>query len=111
MTGAPPLFDRALSAARAARKRGSEPNILTRTIAEELVERLAFVNRRFEQVRFAGEQHVGCRLLAGPTRDFNVIVRRGPFTAHARRRNSASDISRASGSSMARRASVPARSG
>ena len=32
------------------RKRSAEPNILTRTIAEELVERLAFVNRRFEHV-------------------------------------------------------------
>ena len=50
MAGAPPLFDRALGVARAARKRGPEPNILTRTIAEELVERLAFVNRRFEHV-------------------------------------------------------------
>lgn len=45
-----PLFDRALAATRAARKHGAEPNILTRTIAEELVERLAFVNRRFERV-------------------------------------------------------------
>ena len=50
MAGAPPLFDRALSVARAARKRSAEPNILTRTIAEELVERLGFVNRRFELV-------------------------------------------------------------
>jgi len=50
MTGATPLFDRALAADRASRKRGAEPNILTRTIAEELVERLAFVNRRFEHV-------------------------------------------------------------
>ena len=39
MAGAPPLFDRALGAARATRKRGAEANILTRTIAEELVER------------------------------------------------------------------------
>ena len=38
MAGAPPLFDRALGAARATRKRGAEANILTRTIAEELVE-------------------------------------------------------------------------
>ena len=50
MAGAPPLFDRALGAARATRKRGAEANILTRTIAEELGERLAFVNRRFEHV-------------------------------------------------------------
>ncbi|PZF78890.1 SAM-dependent methyltransferase [Aestuariivirga litoralis] len=50
MAGAPPLFDRALAAARAVRRRGAEPSILTRTIAEELVERLAFVNRRFAHV-------------------------------------------------------------
>lgn len=47
MSGPEPLFDRALALTRAARKRGGEPNILTRTIAEELAERLAFVNRRF----------------------------------------------------------------
>ena len=41
MAGAPPLFDRALGVARATRRRGAEANILTRTIAEELVERLA----------------------------------------------------------------------
>ena len=49
MTGAPPpIFDRSLAAARALRKQKAEANILTRTIAEELVERLSFVNRRFE---------------------------------------------------------------
>lgn len=48
MNSAPPLFDRALALTRAARQRKPEPNILTRTIAEELVERLSFVNRRFE---------------------------------------------------------------
>jgi SAM-dependent methyltransferase len=50
MTGnaPPPLFDRALSAERQRRKRGAEPGILTRTVAEELAERLGFVNRRFE---------------------------------------------------------------
>lgn len=48
MSGPEPLFDRALGTARANRKRKAEPNILTRTIAEELADRLAFVNRRFE---------------------------------------------------------------
>ncbi|MCA3575399.1 MAG: methyltransferase domain-containing protein [Aestuariivirga sp.] len=43
----PPLFDRALGAERARRKRKAEPSILTTTIAEELAERLSFVNRRF----------------------------------------------------------------
>ena len=42
-----PLFDRALLAERRKRKRQSEPNILTRTITEELAERLGFVNRQF----------------------------------------------------------------
>ena len=49
MSGPEPLFDRALGTARANRKRKAEPNILTRTIAEELADRLAFVNRRFER--------------------------------------------------------------
>ena len=35
MAGPEPLFDRALGAARANRKRAAEPSILTRTIAEE----------------------------------------------------------------------------
>jgi SAM-dependent methyltransferase len=49
MTGnaPPPLFDRALGAERARRKRKAEPCILTTTIAEELADRLSFVNRRF----------------------------------------------------------------
>jgi len=67
MTGAPPLFDRALAATRTARKRGTEPNILTRTIAEELVERLAFVNRRFERVLLiaAEPEAIAARLKEG----------------------------------------------
>lgn len=32
--------------------------------------------QRFERVHFAGESHVDCRLLAGPTRDFNVMADR-----------------------------------
>jgi SAM-dependent methyltransferase len=44
----PPLFDRALGAERQRRKRKPEPGILTCTIAEELADRLAFVNRRFQ---------------------------------------------------------------
>lgn len=67
MTEAPPLFDRALAALRAGRKRGAEPNILTRTIAEELVERLAFVNRRFAHVLLiaAEPEHIAARLREG----------------------------------------------
>lgn len=67
MTGAPPLFDRALGAARAARQRKAEPSILTRTIAEELVERLAFVNRRFERVLLiaAEPEAIAARLTEG----------------------------------------------
>jgi environmental stress-induced protein Ves len=42
--------------------------------------------QRFQHIRFAGEDAVTCRLLAGPTRDFNVMTRRGTVTAdvHAR---------------------------
>jgi len=67
MTGAPPLFDRALGAERTRRKRGAEPNILTRTIAEELAERLAFVNRRFERVLLiaAEPEAIAARLTEG----------------------------------------------
>lgn len=34
------------------------------------------LSERFQRARFAGEAQVGCRLLAGPTRDFNVMARR-----------------------------------
>lgn len=37
--------------------------------------------QRFERVRFAGEARVRCRLLAGPTRDFNVMVDRSRLHA------------------------------
>jgi environmental stress-induced protein Ves len=39
------------------------------------------LTRRFERVHFSGELPVHCRLLAGPTRDFNVMVRRDAMTA------------------------------
>ena len=39
------------------------------------------LERRFEHLRFAGEQRVDCRLLAGPTCDFNVMVRRAAVRA------------------------------
>lgn len=67
MAEAPALFDRALGAARARRKRGPEPNILTRTIAEELVERLAFVNRRFARALLiaAEPEAIAARLTEG----------------------------------------------
>ena len=44
------------------------------------------LDQRFQRVHFAGEDAVGCRLLAGPTRDFNVMARRGVVSAevHAR---------------------------
>jgi SAM-dependent methyltransferase len=67
MSGPAPLFDRALGLARAARKRKAEPNILTATIAEELTERLTFVNRRFELAcLIAAEPHaIAARLEEG----------------------------------------------
>jgi len=37
--------------------------------------------QRFERVQFAGEAKVDCRLVAGPTRDFNVMARRDAVRA------------------------------
>jgi len=37
--------------------------------------------QRFERVRFSGESRVNCRLLAGPTRDFNVMADRARVRA------------------------------
>jgi environmental stress-induced protein Ves len=39
------------------------------------------LSERFRRVHFAGESNVECRLLAGPTRDFNVMVRRDAVRA------------------------------
>ena len=39
------------------------------------------LTERFQRVRFDGEARVGCRLLAGPTRDFNVMTRRDALRA------------------------------
>jgi environmental stress-induced protein Ves len=39
------------------------------------------LTRRFERVHFDGEAKVECRLLAGPTRDFNVMARRDAVRA------------------------------
>jgi SAM-dependent methyltransferase len=70
-----------VSATRAARQRGSEPNILTRTIAEELVERLAFVNRRFERVLViaAEPEAIAGRLKEGG--QVKEVETRGPSAA------------------------------
>ena len=44
------------------------------------------LTQRFQHIRFAGEDAVVCRLMAGPTRDFNVMAQRGSVRAevHAR---------------------------
>jgi environmental stress-induced protein Ves len=39
------------------------------------------LTERFQRVRFEGEASVDCRLLAGPTRDFNVMTRRDAVRA------------------------------
>ena len=39
------------------------------------------LTERFQRVHFGGESNVDCRLLAGPTRDFNVMVRRDAVRA------------------------------
>jgi environmental stress-induced protein Ves len=41
------------------------------------------LTQRFGHVRFAGESKVDCRLVAGPTRDFNVMARRDAVRAEA----------------------------
>ncbi len=44
------------------------------------------LDQRFQRIQFDGEAAVQCRLLAGPTRDFNVMTARGHVSAelHAR---------------------------
>jgi environmental stress-induced protein Ves len=39
------------------------------------------LDQRFQRIHFAGEDHVQCRLLAGATRDFNVMTRRDAVVA------------------------------
>ena len=39
------------------------------------------LTERFQRVHFEGEARVDCRLLAGPTRDFNVMTRRDAVRA------------------------------
>ncbi|GMV31081.1 MAG: hypothetical protein AMXMBFR59_32060 [Rhodanobacteraceae bacterium] len=39
------------------------------------------LTQRYQKHAFPGEAPVSCRLLDGPTRDFNLMVRRGRFTA------------------------------
>ena len=39
------------------------------------------IDERFQHVHFRGECETQCRLIAGPTRDFNVMVRRGAMRA------------------------------
>jgi SAM-dependent methyltransferase len=82
MTGAPPLFDRGLAARRRARKAKPEPDILTRTIAEELVERLSFVNRRFE---------AACLIAAEPDAIAQRLLESGQVKAVERHTPSAGD--------------------
>lgn len=40
------------------------------------------LTERFQRVRFGGEARVDCRLIAGPTRDFNVMARYDAVRAH-----------------------------
>lgn len=60
------IFDRTLLTERLRRKRRAEPNVLTRTIGEELVERLGFVTRTFEHVCLIAPEpaHIAQRLMA-----------------------------------------------
>ena len=64
MPAGTPLFDRALMAKRRQRRQQRDANILTRTIAEELVERLSLINRRFDTMLLiaAEPEHIAARL-------------------------------------------------
>ena len=64
MPAGTPLFDRGLMAERRQRRHQPDANILTRTIAEELVERLSLINRRFDTVLLiaAEPEHIAARL-------------------------------------------------
>lgn len=65
MNGPAAIFDRSLLAERLRRKHKAEPNILTRTIGEELIERLGFVTRVFEHVCLIAPEpaHIADRLM------------------------------------------------
>jgi uncharacterized protein len=39
------------------------------------------LDHRFQRIRFSGDDSVNCRLLAGPTQDFNVMTARGLVSA------------------------------
>ena len=64
MTGPGQVFDRALHVHRLNRAKASEPDVLTRTIAEELLDRLDLVTRDFTEaaVIAAGAEHIAERL-------------------------------------------------
>ncbi len=69
------IFDRVLLTERLRRKRKAEPNVLTRTIGEELVERLGFVTRTFENVCLMAPEpaHIAERLmLTGKVRNVST---------------------------------------
>jgi SAM-dependent methyltransferase len=72
------VFDRALFATRQRRKRKPEANVLTRTIAEELVERLSFVKRTFPHglIIAPDPQAIAARL--EQTGQFGKITPHGP---------------------------------
>ena len=65
MTGPGQVFDRALHVRRLNRAKSSEPDVLTRTIAEELLDRLDLVTRDFTAaaVIAAGAEHTAERLM------------------------------------------------
>lgn len=87
------IFDRALAAERRRRKRGAEPNVLTRTIAEELADRLSFVSRSFGRVaviaaepaaiaaRLMETGQVGEVVAVEPPADDVLSLGAGPFDA------------------------------
>ena len=78
MAARPPLFDRALAAARAARRPQAEPSILARTIAAEIADRLALVNRRFGRALLIAHEPEAIAASLRETGQFDALEARHP---------------------------------
>lgn len=50
------------------------------------------IDQPLQRIHFAGSSHVDCRLLDGPTRDFNVMVRAATIVAYIAARTPLQDV-------------------
>jgi SAM-dependent methyltransferase len=74
MSDAAPIFDRDLLARRRRRAAGAEPSILTRTIAEELADRLEIVTRSFPCAAVIAAEPAAVADRLRTTRKFDAIA-------------------------------------